>query len=309
MAHAATAPLILLRRSFLAGLIALTGHAQSNQTGTNWVESLHPTTTFTASWVNNLSRTSAAPFRKDAATYELGLNGNYARQLAPSLLLVTSGAADALHVPDYEDAGNFRISGQLSLYRKFGLGPLATVLSLHAGATYKAARLEDDQGTGGEIGVELAKRVLTNLRLVAEANWLEHNARSAVFDLSQFSYSLAATWDINDRWTLRGSAGRLSGDIVANAAWPAWDRALRGDLGANVSSYYNSRPWSVTNVFGPRWVSYNVEAEVDLWSVTLAYAVSDHTALELRQSAANVVNEVGVRYPTDTVSFSLTHRF
>lgn len=309
MAHATSSALKLLRGIFLAGWIALTGHAQSNPTGGDWFERIHPTATFTGSWVNNLSRTSDPATRKDAATYELGLNGNHARQLAPSLLLLASGGMDGMLVPDFPDAGYARLSGKLSLHKKFGLGPQASVLSLQAGATAKAARLEDDQGSGGEIGVQLAKRVLTNLRLVADVLWLEHNARSAVFDLNQFSFSLSATWDLNEHWTLSGSAGRLSGDIVANASWPNWARALRGDFGPVVSAYYNYRPWSVTHVFGPGWVSYNVEAEVDLWSVTLTYAIADHTAIQLRHSAAHVVNEIGARYPTDSISLSLTHRF
>jgi hypothetical protein len=155
----------------------------------------------------------------------------------------------------------------------------------------------------------VSKRVLTNLRFVADVNWHEHNARSAVFDLNQFCYTLEATWDISDRWTLSGSAGRLSGDIVANAAWSVWVRALRGDFGPAVSTYYNARPWSVTNVWGPGWVAYNVEAEVDLWSGALAYTVTDHTSVELRKSAAYVVNKIGVRYPTDSWSLTLHHRF
>jgi hypothetical protein len=292
----------------LAGLLVLSARAQEGP-APSWLERLHLTTTGTAAWVNNLSRTSATSFRKDAATYELGLSGDQPRQIAPSLLLVTRGGADLLHVPDFPEAGNARFAGSLTLQHKFGLGPQATVLSAQGGLAYKAARYSGDSGWGGDLKVQLAKRVLTNLRVAARADWLEHNARSATFDLNQFSYSLDATWDLTERWTLSGSAGRLSGDIVANASWPVWGAAIYGAYGPVVQNYYRSRPWSVTNIYGPGWVSYNVEADVDLWSVTLAYAVSDHTSLELRQSAAFVVNEIGVRYPTDAVSLSLTHRF
>ena len=65
----------------------------------------------------------------------------------------------------------------------------------------------------------------------------------------------------------------------------------------------------MTNLYGDGWVSYNVEADVDLWSLSLAYAVSDHTSLELRKSAAYVVNRIGVAYPTNGWALSLAHRF
>lgn len=298
------ARLILL----LAGLLALTASAQE-KAAASWMESLHLTASGTASWVNNLSRTSYAPTRKNAATYEFSLSGSQPRQLASSLLFVGSGEISSLTVPEYDLADNLKAGGRISLQRKFGLGPLAPVLQVSLGAAYKSARLSADRGWTTEAGVQLAQRVLPNLRLTAGVQWLEHGAQSETFDLNQHSYSLDASWDINERWSLSGSASRVEGNIVANAAWSVWAQAIYGGFGPTVKDYYNSRPWSVTNLYGPGWVSYNVEAGVDLWSVTLAYAVSAHTAVELRKGSAFVVNHIGIRYPTDSWGLSLTHRF
>jgi len=274
-----------------------------------WVENLHLTASGTISSVNNQSRTSYEPTRKDATTYEFNLGGSKPRQLAPNWLLVGSGEISSLTVSKYKLADNLKAGGRLSLQRKFGLGPLAPVLQFHAGATYKSARLADDEGWTTEAGVRLAQRVLPNLRLGVEAQWLEHNAHSSVFDLNQRTYSFDASWDINERWSLNGSVSRLQGDIVANAAYSVWWQAITGGFGPTVKNYYTARPWSETGIYGPEWVSYNVEADVDLWSVALAYAVSDHTALELRHGGAYVVNRIGIAYPTDTWSLSLNHRF
>jgi len=292
----------------LSGLLVLGARGQERSPA-GWVDNLHLTATGGAAWVNNLSRTSYEPTRKDALTYEFKVAGSQPRQLASSLLLVASEAIDTLSVPDFEQAGNLRVGGRLSLQKKFGLGPLAPVLQVSAGTTYKSARFADDRGWTSEAGLQLAQRVLPNLRLAAGAQWLEHAAKSRVFDLSQYSFSLEANWDINERWSLSGSATRLHGDIVANAANAVWWRALGGGFGPAVQEYYNSRPWTVTGIYGPQWVSYNVKADVDLWSVTLACAVTEHTAVELRKSAAYVINQVGVRYPTDSWGLSLTHRF
>jgi hypothetical protein len=289
-------------------LLGLALQAREGSAG-GWVENLHLTASGTVSSVNNHSRTSFEPTRKDATTYEFSLSGSKPRQLAPNWLLVGSGELSSLTVSEYKLADNLKAGGRFSLQRKFGLGPLVPVLQFYAGATYKSARFSPDQGWTMEAGARLSQRVLPNLRLGVEAQWLEHNARSSVFDLNQRTFSFDAGWDINERWSLNGSVSRLEGDIVANAAWAVWAQAISGGFGPAVFNYYTSRPWSVTNIYGPGWVSYNVEADVDLWSVSLACAVSDHTALELRHGGAYVVNRIGIAYPTDSWSLSLNHRF
>lgn len=299
----------LRRLLLLSTLLALTARAQEENRAAGWIENLHLSATGTAAWVENHSRTSAEVNRADAATYELSLGGTLPRQLASSVLFVASGEISSLLVPEYELADNFKTGGRLSLQRKFGLGPLAPVLLFNVGGTYKSARLAGDRGWTTDAGVQLAKRVLPNLRLAASAAWLEHNARSALWDLNQRTYSLEASWDIDERWTLAGSVGRLEGDIVANATWPVWGKALGGGFGPTVQDYYSARPWSVTDIYGSGWVSYNVEADVDLWSVALTYACSDHAAIELRKSAAYVVNRIGVTYPTDSWGLGLNYRF
>jgi hypothetical protein len=65
----------------------------------------------------------------------------------------------------------------------------------------------------------------------------------------------------------------------------------------------------VTELYGPGWVSYNVEADVDLWSLAANYSATQRTTVELRYRSAFVVNRIGVRYPTDAWSLALSHRF
>lgn len=284
-------------------------HAQREGGVPAWLHNLHLTASGTFGKADNISRTSHEPSRKDAETYDLSLASTHSRQLSRNLLLIATAEASTLSVPDYELTDSSRLGGKLTLQRKFGLGPQATVLQFSASANYKAARLTDDRGWTTEAGVQLSKRVLPNLRLAANASWLEHTARRNTFDLGQHSYSAEARWDISDRWSLSGSAGRLSGDIVANASWAIWSTMLSGGFGQTIFNYYTSRPWHTTNLYGSGWVSYNVEADVDLWSASLGYSVTENTSLELRRSAAFVVNRVGVTYPTDSWSLGLSHRF
>lgn len=293
----------------LSLLLASQGPAQNRAPAAGWLENLAVTAAGTVSHVDNASRTSAEPNRKDATTYELNLGATRRQQLAPSWLLSLGADASWFRVEGYDLAGNVKVGPRLGLQRKFGLGPLAPVLQFDAAFTHKLARLEFDRGWTTEAGVRLGKRFAPAFKAGVAARWVEHNARSAVFDIDQRSLTIDATWDLSDRWSLTGSAGRLSGDIVANAAGPIWAMAITGGFGPAVFDYYTSRPWQVTEMYGPAWVSYNVEADVDLWSLAASCAISDHTTTEFRYSSAFVVNQVGVRYPTDSWGLSLVHRF
>lgn len=297
-------PLILL-----AALLAGHGAAQDRAPAASWLENLAVTAAGTINHVNNASRTSAEPNRKDATTYELNLGATRRQQLASSWFLNLGADATWLRVGDYPLAGHTKIGPRLGLQRKFGLGPLAPVLQLDTAFTHKSARLDFDRGWTAEAGARLGKRFLPALKAGLAARWIEHNARSAVFDLNQRSLSVDAAWDISDRWTLTGTAGRLSGDIVANAAGPVWAMAITGGFGPAVFNYYTSRPWQVTELYGPAWVSYNVEADVDLWSIAASCAITEHTTFDLHYGSAFVVNKVGIRYPTDSWGLGLVHRF
>ena len=275
----------------------------------DWLQNLTVTAAGTAYWIENASRTSAEPFRTDAATYEFSLSASHHQQVAPNWLLNAGLEADWQEVPEFTRAGYVNFAPRLSLQRKFGLGPLAPVLQFETALPYKGARLGLDRGWGLEASLRLAKRLTDTFKAGASVQWVEHNARSAVFDLSQRAFSIDASWELAERWTLSGTAGRLSGDIVANAAWSVWSQAITGGLGPAVFNYYTSRPWQITEVYGPGWVSYNVEADVDQWSLAATYAVSERTTAEFRYASAFVVNKIGVRYPTDSWGLSVVHRF
>jgi hypothetical protein len=274
-----------------------------------WLQNLTVSAAATASWVENASRTSAEPFRKDTAIYDFSVGASHHQQVAPNWLLNAGLEADWQAVPEFTRAGYANFAPRLSLQRKFGLGPLAPVLQFETALPYKVARLGQDRGWGFEASLRLAKRLTETFKAGTSLQWVEHNARSAVFDLNQHAFSIDAAWDVSERWSVSGNVGRLSGDVVANAAWSVWSQAITGGLGPAVFNYYTSRPWEITEVYGRSWVSYNVEAHVDQWSLAATYAVSERTTAELRYASAFVVNKIGVRYPTDSWGLSVVHRF
>jgi hypothetical protein len=294
----------------LAATVLSQGQAEPRRAGpAGWVENLSYSAAATASWVEDISRTSYAPTRKNAATYEFALGASGHRQLASSWLFEYGADADYLAVPDYELTNHFTAGPRLALQHKFGLGPLAPVLQFNAAYTYKAARFAGDRGWTAEGGMRLAQRLSSSVKVAVSGQWLRHDADSATFGIQQRTLTGEVTWDLSDRWRLNVTAGRLYGTLVANAAWSVWATAITGGFGPAVYDYYTVIPWSVTNLYGAGWVSYKVGAHADLWSASLAYALSDRTSLELRTSSAFVINHVGVRYPTDSWGLGLQHRF
>lgn len=305
---------LLRQLSFIVAVTAWAALAQAESvagrsSAASWLESISVSASATATSVDNISRTSFAPTRKNAETYELNLNASRHQQLDANWLLELGAEAGWLAVPDYDLTDNFKAGPRFALQRKFGLGPLAPVLQFDTGFTYKGSRLAADRGWTTEAGVRLVKRLDPSLKVALSGQWLEHNAASATFDLQQRTLSLEAVWDITENWRLSGTASRLSGRVVANAAWSVWDQAISGGFGSTVDNYYNSIPWEVTNLYGPGWVSYNVAATANLWSLSLAYAVTAHSTLELRTNNAYVINHIDIRYPTESWGLGFIHRF
>lgn len=302
------------RPTLLAGLftgaVLATGQTGPERSGAaSWVENLEVSASVSTTWVDNISRTSHEPTRKDAELHEFAVGVSRHRQLAGSWLLNLDADAAYTSEPDFNLNSHLKLGPRLGLQHKFGLGPLAPVLLLDTALTYKSSRLSADTGWTAEAGLRWSKRLTPEFKVSASGRWLEHYANSATFDLTQRSLSLEAVWDLNEHWRLSGTAGRLRGHVVAHAAGAVWTQAITGGLGATVFNYYTTVPWEVTHAYGPNWVSYNVDATVDLWSVTLSRSLTEHTTLELRASGAYVVNKIDIRYPTDSWGLGLIHRF
>ncbi len=297
-------------RKLLASFSLMAGAAVAlGDTTPAWVESLHLTAAASTQWTENISRTSFEPTRQNAASYDLSLSAVVPRQLAPDWLLTVGATADYVGVPKFSLTDNFNIGPQAGLQRKFGLGPLAPVLQFSTAYTYKAARYAPDRGGTLEANLRLSKRLSSAVKVGISGQWMKHSAESHLFDIQQRTISADISWDIDEHWRLSGSAGRLQGTLVANAADWVYYGVLGGSLGPVVAKYYDEIPWETTGLYGPDWISYTVGAHADLWSVALAYAATDRTTLELRDSSVFVVNDVGIRYPTNTVGLCLIHRF
>lgn len=260
-------------------------------------------------WVDNLSRTSAAAFQRDAAVLALDAAVVEARQLARDWTVVAALEAGREQVPDFRGLDRTALGARAILRRKFGLGPFAPVLEAGLAVARHDFREDGRSGWRQEGGLALAKRLDESWRVAASATWDSVAARGAPFDTHGLRLAVDASWDLADRWRLAAGAARYDGQVVANAAGTVWATALADGFGPRIGAYYRSTPWETTGTFGPGWVAYRVDADADFLWAEASFLLGDRTRATLRVETVRVVNVVDVRYDTEIWSLALAHRF
>ena len=260
-------------------------------------------------WAQNINRASAPGDWRDAQTLQLRTAWSALREWQTGLITRGEFSAGFARVPRFTRLDAFTAGASGHLRKKFGLGAFAPVLSLEAGLQAREARLAGDDGWMANGALSLGKRLTPSWRVAATGDWQQHAAEGPMFDTRHHRLFGTITWDITDRWSLSHGNGRLWGDFTANASPTVWPRALSGALGRNISDYYATIPWNVTDAFGPGWVTYRVAGHVSFWWLELSPAIGRNTALPLRYESLFSVNKVGVKYRQDVWSLQVLHRF
>lgn len=263
----------------------------------------------TSTWVENLSRTSFVPAAKDGQVLALSGTATHARQLAPRWTLIAGLDVAWESVPEFDALDHATVGARLTLRRKFGLGPMAPVLDVALGASRAAFRESGRSGWRSEASATVSKRLTTAWRVSATGQWEKFEASHAAFDTQSRRLGVEASWDASAQWRLTAGVARLWGQIVTNATGAGWSQALAGGFGPVVKEYYTRTAWEVSDTFGPGWVAYRVDGDVDLWWTGISYSLSEHTRIPLRYESAKVINLVGVRYDSTFWSLGLVHRF
>lgn len=286
-----------------AALLVLVALAPSLRADLRWAASGR------AGWAENVSRSSSPLNWKDSAVLESNLDATYPRAFARNWLLLASAHAATLTVRDFAVNNTLTLGPRIDLQRKFGLGPYAPTLRSHAGLTYRDARLRGATGWTTDAGLQFSQRLSPAFRAAAGYDWSQHDAGTPTFDVRHRIATARLTWDFTDRWQLSAAFSRLDGQLVAEAGNAIFNRALAGGFGPVIAQFYNARPFSITDSYGPGWFSYRIDGRADTSTFALAYALTDHTTLDLRVASSRVVNEAQVRYKTDITSLGVTRRF
>jgi hypothetical protein len=251
----------------------------------------------TYAWVDNLSRTSFAPDRESGAVYGATETAEWHRQLAASFLGVAQAEGGFEQTPAFPGLDSVHLGGRADLRWKFGLGPYAPVVTFTGGLTYIDVHEHGRSNWKAETGINLSQRLTDTWRVSAGGGWEEDYARDKPFDVRNLRATVEATWDATARLQLSAGAGRLWGELTANAAWDIYNKALSGGSGPVIRDYYNTLAYEHSTAFE------------DLWWVGASIALTDNTSVPLRFESVDVLNRAQVHYRTEFWSLSIAHRF
>lgn len=263
----------------------------------------------TLSRAENISRTSDPAAERDATTFDALAAATINRQLRRDWFAWATAEAASFSDFDFELTDRTQLGLRGGLRRKFGLGPQAPMLDLSAGLARRMARYGGSSSWVADASVRLSKRFGETVRLGLTGEWQQAYARHSTFDTRHTQASLDVTWDFANGWQASAGAGRLWGDVVANANGPTYKRALLGDFGPAIQAYYAAIAYETNHLYGRDWVSYRVHARGDSAWLSLTHDISDTTSITLRAWGTRVVNVVGIRYDTEFWSLTLAHRF
>jgi len=266
-------------------------------------------TAFSATWAENLSRTSFAPDRQNAAVYDGAVDAVWHRQLAPNWLAQLQGEAGFEQVPVFPGLDGIHLGARLDVRRKFGLGPFAPALDVWGQAARYDLHERDRSAWRVDGGLSLSQRLTETWRASVSGQWNEDYARGHIFDIVNRRISLETTWQALERIQLSAGASRLWGQLTANANEFVYYSALGGGFGPKVAHYYGTIPWAESTAFGDDWVAYRIDCRADLCWLGASIALGENTSLSPRYESARVVNRADVTYRSAFWSLSLVHRF
>lgn len=261
------------------------------------------------SWTENLGRASGQSDFRDTSSFEADVTIGTSKQLSPSLTGRLQFESNALTVPDYElnDEATAGLRGILR--RKFGLGPEAPVLAVEAAALGRLARIDERDALILQGAATLSKRFNSVVSAQIRGEWQEHVADTATFDVHHYGIEGRLAIDPTDRVRVSVGGGYRDGTFTAGASGARFAGALAGALGPDIANYYAGVPQTVTNAFGPGWVAYRVEGDMDYFFLEFSPALTDRIALTVRYERNHAVNIVDVGYRQDIFSVAAIYAF
>lgn len=260
-------------------------------------------------WTENIGRASGRTDFRDTSSIRADLSASTGRQLASGLTGSLQLEGSALTVPDYDRNDELTFGPRAGLRKKFGLGPDAPVLAFETAALGKLARISENDGVTLQGSVTLSKRFGPLLSAQIRGDWQEHVADARTYDVHHRGVEGRVSFDPTERLRFSVGGGRLEGNFTAGASAARFAGALGGALGPAVASYYNAVPQTVTDAYGPGWVAYRVEGEVDYFYLEFSPALTDSLALSVRYERNHAVNVVDVGYRQDIFSLSAIYSF
>lgn len=255
-----------------------------------------PNITLTATWNDNATNANRSPDQISALQTQADMiaSNRYAFGRDDSFHLGLHAAGEWW--PRYRRLASAALGLRGEWQHKFGLGALAPVLSLEAGADWVAAQDGARDGTSTIGTIALRKRFNDLWRASLSQDFVEHYARAAPYDRKGTQTMLELGLDATELTRFTVAVFRYSGDVVSYATPP------RPDLAALAP---NRQP---SAIFNRAHVVYSIDARTIGAKAGVIRALSEDTAAILGYEYRETERDP-FRYVNHLVSVALVHQF
>ncbi len=193
-------------------------------------------------WRGNVTNADRAADRIDAWNVKVDIAGASVRLVDRRTGLTTGWQAGLEAWPDYPGLSSAQAGLVLGSRHKFGLGPLAPVLSLTGRLAARAGAERDRSVVGGAGQVELTKRVVEIWRLGLAYEWSREEAPGPVFDRVAREGTLRSELQLGRRWGWTLSVSQRQGDVVSYSRPPRPDLVQAGKKLVLVDTFRQGTP-------------------------------------------------------------------
>ena len=254
-----------------------------------------------ASWVDNITRSPYIDAAHDAAVYDVTGAAEWHNQLSRDVALQYGANAGYESCPKYDGLDRVLAGVQFAVRRKLGLGPYAPAFRAELSYTGDWYRESLRNGTRLVAGFSWTQRWNDSWQTVLAGDFLHNDGHAAAYDYHNRGLSLEARYDINERWQLAAGAERRLGEQITYA----W----LGGSGATFPYVFDI--WKNTtgiSTFGKNWNAYSIDAHADSVWLSISPALGGNSSLPLRYEQTAVVGR-GESYHTRMISLSFVKRF
>ncbi len=253
------------------------------------------------SWEDNITRCPDPDAARSAALYDITGSAEWRNQLNRDVALQFEADAGVETCPRYDGLDRMLAGVELSVRRKFGLGPLAPAFRAGLSFTGSSYRESFRNSTRLIAGLSWTKRWDESWQTVLAAEFLRNDGRAHVYDYQNQGLSFEVRYDLSERWQLAAGVRRQWGDQVTYA----W-------LGGSGALYpYGYETWKNStdvSTYGPNWNAYTIDAHADSYWFSISPALDGNRSLPLRFEETAVVGK-GESYRTRLISLSFVQRF
>ncbi len=196
---------------------------------------------------------------------------------------------------DYDKLDLTELGIHATLRRKYGLGPYAPRLELHAEIMHQFSKVDEWSGNWARGGVTFLKRFTPAWQFSLGSELARLDAKRAVYSTTDLTTTATLDFDPTDVWRISLAMSYGDGDQLSwcRASWPP----------------FASTPQWLDGVFGGDWFPYQSEGHTVAGRISVSRAIGFNANLTLEYSASEARAVKKHVYRDHIIRLHYTHAF